>query len=237
MAELLNDNMEVERRRAVSEPEEGRARINRRELPDMLSWLQCFSLYAAVVGSKFPEKIQDLWAYQATIIAEHRRCGGRGWCLYDAGFRQQFVSNESAEFGKLNQALYATTFLAYGSVGQFCGSCLQTDLSQEDCALNPTRVHCEKKCVYCDILVCLAHFIFYSVVQVMRLREPSREHREGGRSGEHTTKRRRRGTCYAWNNGRCSSTNCRFDHICSRCHGDTRGQCVAVERLPWRGAV
>ena len=181
MAELLKDNMEVERRRTVAEAEEGRARINRREVPDMLSWLQCFSLYAAVVGSKFPEKFQDLWAYQATIIAEHRRCDGRGWRLYDAGFRQQIVSIESAEFGKLNQALYATTFLAYGSIGQFCGSCLQTDHSQEDCALNPARV-----------------------VQVVRLSEPSRERREGGRTGEHSTKRRRRGACYAWNDGRCS---------------------------------
>ena len=187
MAELLIDNMEVERRRAVSEAEEGRARINQHEVPDMLSWLQCFSLYAAVVGSKFPEKVQDLWAYQATIIAEHRRCGGRGWCLYNAGFQQQIVSIESAEFGKLNQALYA---MAYGSVGQFCDSCLQTH------ALNPARV-----------------------VQVVRLREPSREHREGGRTGEHSTKRRRRWACYAWND-RCSSSNCRFDHVCSRFHGE-----------------
>ena len=205
MAELLKDNMEVERRRALSEAEEGRARVNRREVPDLLSWLQCFSLYAAVVGSRFPDKVQDLWAYQATIIAEHRRCGGRGWRLYDAGFRQQITSLEAAEFGKLNQALYATTFLAYGSVGQFCGSCLQTDHSLEDCALNPNRA-----------------------VPVVRLREPprehrepSREHRDGGRTGEAGFKRRRRiGACYAWNDGRCNSPSCRFEHVCSRCHGE-----------------
>ena len=215
MAELLKDNMEVARRRAVSEAEEGRVRINRHEIPDMLSWLQCFSLYTAVVGNKFPEKVQDRWAYQATIIAKHRWSGGKGWRLYDAGFWQQIVSIESAEFRKLNQALYATTFLANGIVGHFCGSCLQTNHSQEDCALNPARV-----------------------VQVVRLREPSRERREGGRTGEHSTKRRRRGACYAWNDGRCSFPNCRFDHICLRCHREhKRPVCGGGEAAKERGSA
>ena len=53
MAELLQDNMEVERRRAASAGEGGQQSqaINsgsRREMPDMLSWLHCFSLYAAI---------------------------------------------------------------------------------------------------------------------------------------------------------------------------------------------
>ena len=36
MAELLKDNMEVERRQALYEVEEGRARVNWREVPDIL---------------------------------------------------------------------------------------------------------------------------------------------------------------------------------------------------------
>ena len=50
----------------------------------MLSWLHCFSLYAAVITSKYPHKARELWVYQATMVAEQRRCGGRGWLLYDA---------------------------------------------------------------------------------------------------------------------------------------------------------
>ena len=63
-------------------------------MPDFESWLQCFSTYAAVVSSRFPHKARELWAYQATMIAEHRKCGGRGWLLYDSAFRQQITSLE-----------------------------------------------------------------------------------------------------------------------------------------------
>ena len=77
MAELLKDNMEVERRRMLNDggfPQSHfSGRPTRREVPDLLSWLQCFSLYAAVVTSKFPEKRNEHWAYQATLIGEVRR--------------------------------------------------------------------------------------------------------------------------------------------------------------------
>ena len=48
-----------------------------------------------------------MWAYQALMITEARRCGGRGWLLYDATFRQQAASRDNADFSRLNQALYA----------------------------------------------------------------------------------------------------------------------------------
>lgn len=80
MAELLKDNMEAERRRWQLEGPSPQGhymgRTTRREIPDVLSWLQCFAVYAAVVTSKFPEKTRELLAYQAMIIAEARRCGG-----------------------------------------------------------------------------------------------------------------------------------------------------------------
>ena len=38
---------------------------------------KCFSVYAAIVVSRYPEKTRDLWAYQALMIDEERRCGGK----------------------------------------------------------------------------------------------------------------------------------------------------------------
>ena len=183
----------------MSEAEEGRARINRHEIPDMLSWLQCFSLYTAVVGNKFPEKVQDLWAYQATIIAVvwwQRVTPLRCWVL--AADRFHRVSGvRKAESGSL-------------------------------CHHFPGLWHCWPVLWQLPTDRPLPGRLCPELVQVVRLREPSRERREGGRSGEHSTKRRRRGASYAWNDGRCSSPNCHFDHICLRCHS-TRGQCVAVQ--------
>ena len=114
--------------------------MNRREVPDFDAWLQCFSMYAAVICSKYPGKAKDLWAYQAFMVTEYRKCGGRGWLIYDSLFRQQLPSIEAAEFGRINQSLYSTTFLAHrGRTGQFCYRCSSSDHSQEECALHPNR--------------------------------------------------------------------------------------------------
>ena len=141
MADFLKDNIEAERRRLTGGMNESPlARSSRREVPDLLSWLQSYSMFAAVVSNKYPNKTRELWAYQAIMLAESRRCGGRGWSLYDAAFRQQMASYEEVDFSRINQSLYATTFLAYrGGGGTFCQSCLASDHSYEDCALHPSR--------------------------------------------------------------------------------------------------
>ena len=42
---------------------------SKREIPDLMSWLQYFRLYVAVVISKDPGKAKELWAYQAFVIS------------------------------------------------------------------------------------------------------------------------------------------------------------------------
>ena len=71
MAELLKDNMEVERCIQKSTMGPASQVATRREIPDMLNWLRCYSLYAAIIcSSQHPEKARELWAYQATLIGE-----------------------------------------------------------------------------------------------------------------------------------------------------------------------
>ena len=86
MAELLNDNMEAESQQALMEseisPYVSQHRSGHREVPNILSWLHCFSLYTAVVCCSHPTKAKQLWAYQLMMINEARRCGGCGWLLH-----------------------------------------------------------------------------------------------------------------------------------------------------------
>eukprot|EP00731_Ephydatia_muelleri_P012358 Em0006g1252a len=115
MAELLRDNLEADRRDAGTLSSEGggvRRTGSRREVPDLLSWVQCFGVYIGVVASRQPEKVKQLLAYQTLIIREARRLGGRGWLAYDSMFRQQAAVLQSTDWSKLNSTLYAVTFLA-----------------------------------------------------------------------------------------------------------------------------
>ena len=143
------------------------------------------------------------------MIAEHRKCGGRGWLLYDCAFCQQISSLESADFSKVNQSLYTTTFLAYGGRGQFCVRCMASNHAQEECALHPNRE-----------------------VPVVQLQDHrlGRLRREEQALGEQRRRRGRRGACYAYNDGRCAIPFCWFEHICSVCGGGPQKGSMPNER-------
>ena len=80
IAELLRDNMELECRKASCESTPALSiQPSRREVPELISWVQCFSVYAAVVTAKHPDRILQLLAYQTMVVREVRRCRGQGW--------------------------------------------------------------------------------------------------------------------------------------------------------------
>ena len=73
MEELLWDNLEAQRRASVVAQVGAAAASNaksRREVPDLMSWVQCFGTYIAVVTSQFPHRIKELLAYQTLIVLE-----------------------------------------------------------------------------------------------------------------------------------------------------------------------
>ena len=143
MTELLQDNIEAERRRG-SVPDNtcagGVGKARRQEVPDLLSWVQCFGVYACVVASKHPEKISEKMAYQTTIIHEARRCGGAGWQGYDNMFRQHAANLPSIDWSKVNNSLFAVTFMAQqNGRGKTCELCLEPDHMAAECALAPAK--------------------------------------------------------------------------------------------------
>ena len=66
MAELLRDNIEADRRRSKesgASTSTGLQSQSRREVPDIVSWVQCFGTYTSIVVQAHPEKAQQLLAY------------------------------------------------------------------------------------------------------------------------------------------------------------------------------
>ena len=200
MAELLKDNVEVDRRRSSSmEASVGAGKPSRREVPDLMSWLQCFGIYASIFTAKFPQKTKQLWAYQTLIVREARRCGGGGWREYDSMFRQQKASAVELEWDRLNTSLFAVTFLVQQGKGTTCRHCQGTDHGSAECALAPIPAQS-------------------STSQSGSFdRRPQRESRAW------RPPLRERGACFSWNAGRCvHAPYCRFKHVCSTCAGEHR---------------
>ena len=149
----------------------------------------------AVLTIKFPGKMKQLLAYQTLIIREARRCGGKGWLAYDSYFRQQAVGDDSLDWSKLNQSLYAVTFIAQGERDKAtcCTLCLESDHPNERCALYSPPLK--------------------SSVSARKERAPV-EMREQSRS--------KRPACFAWNQGECHFQSCKYRHVCVKCAGDHR---------------
>ena len=208
MAELLRDNLEAVRRRA---PYDGAAeslqpKKSRREVPDLLSWVQCFGTCVGVIASKYPARVQQLLAYQTLIVREARRCGGNGWQTYDSMFRQQVVGQKNADWSRLNSTLYAVTFLAQAGGGKNCPLCMESDHKEEDCALAQSTPSHAKRSSSED--------------------GSSRREKLDGRKFP-------RGACFLWNQGECTHPYCRFRHVCVKCYGDhkvTQCRAAAAER-------
>ena len=227
MSELLKDNIEADRRRSLQDQGAAAAALmcsvwmsgksgGRREVPDILSWVQCFATYACVLGEAHPEKTKELWAYMSLIVREARRCGGSGWREYDGMFRQQAPSAINLEWGKLDGSLYAVTFLAHQSGrGRLCRWCQESDHQSGDCALVPDRQSSSA-------------VVPSSSLETKQTSSSGREGRTQGRSG------RSEKICYSWNAGKCRfHPYCRFRHVCSTvgCNEDHRAiECPAASR-------
>ena len=202
MAELLRDNLEAQRRGilqdpACRDPTPSTVKLNRREIPDVLSWVQCFGIYMAVVASKQPEKLRQLLAYQTLIVREARRCGGRGWLAYDTMFRQQAAGDSKADWSKLNNSLYAGTFMTQSGKGKSCLLCLESDHSEEECALaRPKPPHDARS---------------------------SGGSAPGGRptnysgGGGRAYRGREKPVCFSYNRGECTHPYCHYNHVCLKC--------------------
>ena len=164
----------------------------RREVPDFLSWIQCFGAYACIVAAVQPEKTQQLLAYQTMVVREARRCGGTGWQAYDTMFRQQVSNDPKSDWSRLNSSLYAVTFLAQqNGIGKSCLYCLETDHAASKCALAPSKPQ----------------------------HPPNQEAKKylTRAKSERSPK-----VCYSWNDGRCAVPYCRYRHICAKCQGDQK---------------
>ena len=143
MSELLRDNIEVERRRGVQGEGSSTSKTPRREIPDILSWIQCFGIYVSVMASKFPERVPNMLAYQTTLVREACRCGGGGWIAYDMAFQQQAATDPECDWSKLNSSRYPVTFMAQASgKGKCFPHCLESDQTGDDSLWKYRNIMC-----------------------------------------------------------------------------------------------
>lgn len=107
LSDLLQDNILLAKKSAssggTSQNESGLVqRYKKREFTKdeagMLSWIQCFAVYIAIVCSQDLTRFNDLLGYMVIMINEGRHFRYQGWLTYDKMFRQSVVKSKCRGF-------------------------------------------------------------------------------------------------------------------------------------------
>ena len=107
MAELLPDQLGSSTSIPTSQSEEDKppTKPKRKQVTNILEWVQCFNIYIAVISTKSPSHVKDLLGYQTLIIQASMEYRGDGWLGYkcmigdSARMRLQTLSRQAYRGG------------------------------------------------------------------------------------------------------------------------------------------
>ena len=84
----------------------GAARKPRKEIRDILSWVEAFTVFSVILGSHSPHRWRDLASYKLLILRTYRQFSGSAWCDYDKAFRQHAAAVKLTDWSELNVQLF-----------------------------------------------------------------------------------------------------------------------------------
>ena len=109
---------------------------SRKLIPDLATWVQCFSVYTAVVTAKDPERTKNMLAYLTLIAKCSLKYRWPSWLVYDQNFRQQAAEVGLKDWSKVDPSIYAQCFTgASVSPENWCKRCHSVDHVSDSCPL------------------------------------------------------------------------------------------------------
>ena len=97
-------------------------------IPDLATWVLCYSAYMAVVTAKNPEQIRNMLAYLTLIAKSSLKYCWPSWVVYDQNFRQQAAKVGLMGWPKVEPSIYAQRFTgASVSPENWCKRCHSVD--------------------------------------------------------------------------------------------------------------
>ena len=79
---------------------------NKRQIDDIVSWMEAFSIYCLILASSFPQRWPDLMRYKLLILRTHRQFGGKVWLAYDKAFREHAAATKLTDWSTMEVQLY-----------------------------------------------------------------------------------------------------------------------------------
>lgn len=115
------------------------ARSHRRLIPDITTWVQCFSIYTSVLATKHSEHVPELLAYMRDIIRVSRQFKWPAWIIYDTNYRQHMAETGGKDWSKVDPSIYSRCLTGWARPTSWCEWCVSLDHDSNDCPFSSAR--------------------------------------------------------------------------------------------------
>ena len=178
-----------------------------RSITGLESWLEAWSIYAAVLSSHKPHLAPDLFQYQDFITMSSCRFQPYAWLQYDAQFRLKMASNPGTCWSSINPELVATWLSADATKRtSTCFSCGSPNHMSADCPLRVPPKNSASRCPVCNISGHMAR----DCPQLASNKQSKTSSR--AKDDKYCHLYNKRGTCFR-------GSRCPYNHACSECNG------------------
>ena len=140
MSELLQDRLGIHASLSSTGGKGDRGekpQQKRRQVANIMEWVQCFAIYTAVVTATAPDRTQDLLGYMALVVEARMEYDGDTWLGYDRRFRQMVAASPGTTWAKIDPTLWNLLFTGQAK-GQQCKHCFSLTHPSGDCDWAPT---------------------------------------------------------------------------------------------------
>lgn len=206
MSELVPDSWRFQDRELESSKCCMSKRPKRGPVSDILLWSECYATLVSVLGERYPTKIVGFMSYFKTILRASRCFQGDAWVSYDMTFRRRAANLKSLDWGAMDVLLFNETFAGRAKQLIRCKFCVSEHHGSADCPYAPEK----------------------------------EDHKSPSfRAPRGNTSRPVVQLCMLFNSkggSQCRYKQCRFAHLCSRCHGaHSAAECISnQDKTPWQ---
>ena len=99
------------------------ARVARKPVEDIQTWIQCFLIYVAVMAKEHPMAVPDMVAYMLAIIRAQQEYEEPAWRLYDEAFREKAATTGNRKWALTDSHLYNQMFTGRARKVPLCAHC------------------------------------------------------------------------------------------------------------------
>lgn len=78
----------------------------KRQISDITSWVEAFSIFYLILCSYFPHRWRDLTSYKLLILRTYRQFSGFCWLNYDRAFREHAAAVKLTDWSAMNVQLF-----------------------------------------------------------------------------------------------------------------------------------